>query len=114
MSSANQKSHPGNFYPPLQQTGSLVGLECRVAQAGGDDTVGDRVELGHGGPDGGSQVLLTFLIPLRPNPPQAVVGNHLLEQILNGRRERGELKSILISNLKRGGADTILRINTTR
>ena len=75
-------THPSHIYPPLQQPGSLVGLQCRVAQAGSDDTVGDRVELGHSGSDGGSQVLLPLLITLGPNSPQAVVGHHLLKQVL--------------------------------
>lgn len=75
-------AHPGHVYPSLQQSGSLVGLQRRVAQAGGDDTVGDWVELSHSGSDGGSKVLLSLLIPLRPDPPQAVVGHHLLKQIL--------------------------------
>lgn len=77
-------AHPCHVYPPLQQPGSLVGLQRRVAQAGGDDAVGDGVELGHSGSDGGSQVLLPFFIPLRPDPPQAVIGHHLLKQILYG------------------------------
>lgn len=76
-------AHPSHVYPPLQQPGSLVGLQRRVAQAGGDDTVGDWVELSHSGSDGGSKVLLSLLIPLRPDPPQAVVGHHLLKQILH-------------------------------
>lgn len=75
-------AHPSHVYPPLQQPGSLVGLQRRVAQAGSDDTVGDGVELGHSGSDGGSQVLFPLLIPLRPNSPQAVVGHHLLKEIL--------------------------------
>lgn len=81
-------THPSHVYPPLQQPGSLVGLQRRVAQAGGDDAVGDRIELGHSGSDGGSQVLLPFLIPLGPNAAQAVVGHHLLEQILDRQRWR--------------------------
>lgn len=81
-------THPSHIYPPLQQPRSLVGLQRRVAQAGGDDAVGDRIELGHGGSDGGSQVLLPFLIPLGPNAAQAVVGHHLLEQILDGPTDR--------------------------
>lgn len=80
-------THPGHIYPPLQQPCSLVGLQRGVAQAGRDDAVGDRIELGHGGSDGGSKVLLPFLIPLRPNPTQAVVGHHLLEQILHRHRD---------------------------
>ena len=82
-----EAAYPRHVYPALQQPGSLIGLQRRVAQAGGDDTVGDRVELGHGGSDGGSQVLLALLIPLRPNPPQAVVGHHLLKQILGRQTE---------------------------
>lgn len=81
-------AHPSHVDPPLQQPGSLVGLQRWVAQAGGDDTVGDGVELGHSGSDGRSQVLLPLLIPLRPNPTQAVVGHHLLKQILD--RETNE------------------------
>lgn len=81
-------THPSHIYPPLQQPRSLVGLQRGVAQAGGDDAVGDRIELGHGGPDGGGQVLLPFLIPLGPNAAQAVVGHHLLEQILDRRTGR--------------------------
>lgn len=78
-------AHPSHVDPPLQQPGSLVGLQRRVAQAGGDDTVGDGVELGHRGSDGGSQVLLSLLIPLRPNPAQAVVGHHLLKEVLDAQ-----------------------------
>lgn len=85
-------AHPSHVDPPLQQPGSLVGLQRGVAQAGSDDTVGDGVELGHGGSDGGSQVLLPLLVPLRPNAPQAVVGHHLLKQILTEREtKRGEI-----------------------
>lgn len=79
-------THPSHVYPPLQQPGSLVGLQRGVAQAGSDDTVGDGVELSHSGSDGGSQVLFSLLIPLRPNPPQAVVGHHLLKEILTEMR----------------------------
>lgn len=79
-------AHPSHVYPPLQQPGSLVGLQGGVAQAGSNDTVGDRIELGHSGSDGWSQVLLPLLIPLRPNAPQAVVGHHLLEKILRGTK----------------------------
>ena len=77
-------AHPSHVDPPLQQPRPLVGLQGRVAQAGGDDAVSDGVELGHGGSDGGSQVLLPLLVPLRPNAAQTVVGHHLLKQILMG------------------------------
>lgn len=79
-------THPGHVDPPLDQPGPLVGLQRGVAQAGGDHAVGDGVELSHGGSDGGGQVLLPLLVPLRPDPPQAVVWHHLLEQVLDGQR----------------------------
>lgn len=85
--------HPGHFDPALHQLGSLRGFERAVAQAGGDDTVGDAVELGHSGPDGGSQVLLPLLVSLRPDAPQTVVWDHLLKQLLRvqfGVKERRE------------------------
>lgn len=82
-------AHPGHVDPPLQQPGPLVGLQRGVAQAGRNDAVGDGVELCHGGSDGGGQVLLPLLVPLGPDPPQAVVGHHLLEQILTGTRKSG-------------------------
>lgn len=82
--------HPSHVDPALQQPGPLVGLQGGVAQAGGDDAVGDGVELGHGGPDGGGQVLLALLVPLGPDPPQAVVGHHLLKQVLEGEVEACE------------------------
>lgn len=76
--------YPGHLYPALHQSGPLGGLQTGVAEAGGDDTVGDTVELGHCGPNGGGQVLLPLLIPLGPDAPQAMVRDHLLEQILQG------------------------------
>lgn len=82
LGNPDRAAHPSHVYPPLQQPGSLVWLQSRIAQAGGDDTVGDRVELGHGGSNGGSQVFLPLLIPLRPNASEAVVGHHLLKQVL--------------------------------
>lgn len=80
-------THPRHIYPSLQQPGSLVGLQRRVAQAGGDDAVSDRVELGYSGSDGGSKVLLPLLIPLGPNATQTVVGHDLFKKILKGHRE---------------------------
>lgn len=88
-------AHPSHVYPPLQQPGSLVGLQRRVAQAGCDDTVGDRIELGHSGSNGGCQVLFPFFIPLRPNASQAMVGHHFLKQILD--REWNKRSQILIT-----------------
>lgn len=94
-------AHPGHVYPSLQQPSSLVGLQRRVAQAGGDDTVGDGVELGHGGSDSRGQVLLPLLVSLRPNPPQAVVGHHLLKQILDGGKTRQDTLLIHASMQRR-------------
>lgn len=78
-----KEAHPRHVDPPLDEPPSLVGLQRRVAQAGGDHAVGHRVELGHCGSDGGGQVLLALLVALRPNAPQAVVRHHLLKQVLD-------------------------------
>ena len=75
-------SHPSHFDPALHQLGALRGFERALAQTCGDDTVGDAVELGDGGTDGGGQVFLALLVPLRPNTPQTVVGNHFLKELL--------------------------------
>lgn len=81
--------YPGHLYPALHQSSPLGGFQTGVAQAGGDDTVGDTVELGHCGPNGGGQVFLPLLIPLGPDAPQAMVRDHLLEQILQGEVRGG-------------------------
>lgn len=62
---------------------------CRAGRGGteqrGDDTVGDGVELGDGGADGGRQVSVFFLVTLRPNAAQAVKGHHSDKQLLRER-----------------------------
>lgn len=79
---------PGHVDPPLQESGPLVVLERGVAQAGADHAVGDRVELGHRGADGGGQVLFALLVALRPDAAQAVVRDHLLEQVLRATKRK--------------------------
>lgn len=51
--------------------------------------MGDAVKLGHGGPDGGRQVLLALLVPLGPDAAQAVVGHHLLKELLQTEGVKG-------------------------
>ena len=62
-------TYPGHLHPALQQARPLAGLQQRRAKQGGDDAVGDGVELGDSSPDGGGHMLLPLLIPLGPDPP---------------------------------------------
>lgn len=78
-------AYPGHLNPVLHHPGPVPGRHVPVPEAGGDDAVGHTVELGDGGPDGGSQVLLAFLVPLGPDGAQAMVRHHLLEQLLGNR-----------------------------
>lgn len=52
------------------------------AQQGGDDTVGDGVELGDGGADGGRQISVFLLVALGPDAAQTVEGHHSDKQFL--------------------------------
>ena len=77
-------AYPGHLDPVLHHPGPVAGRHAPVPEAGGDDAVGHAVELGDGGAHGGGQVLLALLVPLGPDAAQAVVGDHLLEQLLEG------------------------------
>lgn len=57
-------------------SGPVPGRHAPVLEA-----AGHTVELGGGGLDGGSQVLLALVL-LGPDGAQAVVGHHLSEQFL--------------------------------
>lgn len=52
------------------------------AEEGGDDSVGDIVELGDGGSHAGCQVTILLLVPLGPDAAQAVEGHHADKQLL--------------------------------
>lgn len=54
--------------------------------------MGDAVELGYGGPDGGRQVLLALFVPLGPDAAKAVVGHHLLKELLQTEGKEEERK----------------------
>lgn len=58
---------------------------CRRTQQGHDDLVGDGVELGDGGPDGGGHVLL--LVSLRPDAAQTLIRQNFDEQSLRRHEE---------------------------
>lgn len=81
------KAYPGHLDPVLHHPGPVPGRHSPVPQAGGDDAVGHTVELGDRGADSGSQVFLALLVPLGPDGAQAVVGHHLLEQLLGDHGE---------------------------
>lgn len=82
------KAYPGHLDPVLHHPGPVPGRHSPVPQAGGDDAIGHTVELGDRGADSGSQVFLALLVPLGPDGSQAVVGHHLLEQLLGDQGER--------------------------
>lgn len=76
------------------------------AEEGGDDSVGDIVELGDGGSHAGCQVTILLLVPLGPDAAQAVEGHHADKQLLHThehthtessdeRTERGGLEKLL-------------------
>jgi len=78
----------GHLYPVLQDPGSLAGFERPVAEAGGNDAVGDTVELADRGSDGRRQMFLPFLISLRPDASQTVIRDDPLEQLLHDTNTR--------------------------
>lgn len=55
----------------------------RLAQQGGDDPIGDSIELGNGGPDGGRHVF--FLVSLGPHTAHTLVGHHFDKKSLEQR-----------------------------
>lgn len=75
----------GHLNPVLHHFGPVLGHHAWAPKAGGDDTGGHFIELSNGGTDCGDQVLLARLSPLGPDGAQALVGQHLLEQLL-GRK----------------------------
>ena len=75
-----------NMNPLLDDLGSLSCFEFLVLQDSADNTIGNCIELRDGSPDGQRQVLIFFLIPLRPDASQAVVGHNFLEEFLEGNR----------------------------
>ena len=75
----------GHLDPVLHHHGPVPGCHARVAKAGGDDTLGHTIELGDSGPDCGCQVLTARLVALGPDGAQALMGQQLLEQLLENR-----------------------------
>jgi len=71
-----------NINPLLNDLGSLLCFEFFALQDSADNTFGNGIELRDGGSDGRYQVLVFFLIPLRPDASQAVVGYNFLEELL--------------------------------
>lgn len=55
------------------------------AEEGGDDSVGDGVELRDGGSHAGRQVAILLLVPLGPDAAQAVERHHSDKQVLEGK-----------------------------
>lgn len=68
-----------NVNPLLDDSGSLLSLEFFTPQDGADDAFGKGIKLRDGGTDGGSQMFVFLLIPLRPDAAQAVVRHYFLE-----------------------------------
>lgn len=68
--------------PLLNDLGSLLCFHFFVLQDSADNTSGNCIELGDGGSDGRSQVLVFLLIPLRPDASQTVVRHNFLEEFL--------------------------------
>lgn len=75
-----------NINPLLNDLGSLLDFELPGPQDSADDTFGDCIELGDGGSDSWSQVLVFLLIPLRPDGSQTVVGHNSSEEHLEWSR----------------------------
>lgn len=87
----------GHLNPVLHHFGPVLGHHAWVPKAGGDHTGGHLVELSNGGTDSGGHVLLAWLPPLGPDGAQALVGQHLLEQLL-GRK--GSVTSLATPQLR--------------
>lgn len=75
-----------NVNPLLNDPGSLLSFEFFASQDGADHAFGEGVKLGDGSANGRSQMFVFLLVPLRPNAAQAVVRHHLLEQLLEQKR----------------------------
>jgi hypothetical protein len=82
VSPAPLAAYPGHRNPVLHYFGPVCSLHALVPQAGGDDTSGDFVEVSDSGLDGGCHMPLVILFPVGADVVQAVVGHHLLEQLL--------------------------------
>lgn len=82
-------SYPCHLDPAVQHLGSLGVFERPLAQAGEDHAVRHTVELTDGGADGGRQMFLPFLIPLRPDAAQTMIRDHFLKQLLYERIKKG-------------------------
>lgn len=70
--------------PLLQQPRSLLAAQAGGPKAGGQDRVGQLVELTYGGPDGPTNALPPFLVPLGPQRAEAVVRDQTDKQLLGG------------------------------
>lgn len=70
----------------LHYPGPLLDSHAWVPEAGSDDTIGHTFEMGDGGIDRGCQMLIARLIPLGPGGAQAMIGCHLLEQLLGNKK----------------------------
>ena len=71
--------------PVLHHSGPVPGYHAWVLEAGGDHIGDQRVVVADGGTDSGCPVLSSVLVLRGPDRAQALVGQHLLEQLL--RRE---------------------------
>ena len=78
-------TYMGHLDPVLHHSGPVPGHHAWVPEAGGDHTGDQRVVLADGGTDSGCPVLSSMLVLRGPDRAQALVGQHLLEQLL--RRE---------------------------
>ena len=75
----------GHLDSVLHHHGPVLGCYAWVVKAGGDDAVGQTTELDDGGTDCVCQMLIARLILLGPDGAQALMGQHLPEQILENR-----------------------------
>ena len=77
----------GDVDPLLDDSGSLLSFELSAPQDGADDTLGEGINLRDCVADRGSQMLVFFFIPLRPDAAQAVGRHPFLAQLLRQERE---------------------------
>ena len=82
LNSLEQMLYMCNTNPLLHDLGSLLCFEFLAIQDSADNTVGNCIELRDSSSDGRCHVLVFFLIPLRPDASQAMVGHNFLEEFL--------------------------------
>lgn len=78
-------TYPGHLNPVVQDFGPVLGPHAWVPKAGGDHTGGHRIELRDGGTHSRCRVFVARLVPLGPDGAQALVWQHLFEQLLGER-----------------------------